>query len=100
MKPGKGDVSVCMKISGLQLTELKRYTVEMCEAYGLDGKIERYKGARPISLYRWDLDCIIAVLDTALDGHAAYPSQDSSSYLALSALRANLKRAYEQAYLR
>ena len=99
MKPGKGDISVCMKISGLQLTELQRYSVEMCEAYGLDGKIEKYMGTRPISLYRWDLDCILDVLDLALDDNTAYPSQDSPSYLALSSLRESLKRAYEQTYL-
>ena len=73
MKPAKGDISVCMKISGLQLTELQRYSVEMCEAYGLDGKIEKYMGTRPISLYRWDLDCILDVLDLALDDNTAHP---------------------------
>ena len=98
MKPEKGDIPVRIKISGLQLAELQRYTGDMCEAYGLDGKIEKYKGTRPIALYRWDLDCILDVLDIVLDDRAGYPNQESSDYLALSMLRSSLKHAYEQTY--
>ena len=31
--------------------------VRLAEAFWLDGKIDKYKGARPITLYRWDLEC-------------------------------------------
>jgi len=85
-------------ISGIQLKELQKYTGDMCEAYGLDAKIERYKGTRPISLYRWDLDCILDVLDMALADRANYPNQDSANYLALNALRAGLKQEYKKTY--
>ena len=82
----------------MQLKELQKYTGDMCEAYGLDNKIERYKGTRPISFYRWDLDCILDVLDMALADKANYPNQDCPSYLALSALRADLKQEYKKTY--
>jgi hypothetical protein len=98
LKPGKGDIPVHVKISGLQLTELQRHTGDMCEAYGLDSKIERYKGTKPISFYRWDLDCVLDVLDMALGDRTRYPSQDCSEYEALSSLRASLKQAYKQTF--
>jgi len=55
MKPGKKDIPLKIKIAGRQLEELQKHTWHMCEAFGLDMKIENYKGARPISLYSWDL---------------------------------------------
>ena len=39
MKPGKNDVAVLYQISGLQLTELQKYTGDMCEAFGLNDRI-------------------------------------------------------------
>ena len=44
MKPGKNDIPVKVKISGRQLTELQKHTWQMCEAFGLDHKIDNYKG--------------------------------------------------------
>ena len=52
MKPGKSDIPIKRKISGRQLEELQKHTWQMCEAFGLDRKIENYKGTRPISFYR------------------------------------------------
>jgi hypothetical protein len=98
LKPRKGDIQIHIRISGIQLNELQKYTGEMCEAYGLDVKIERYKGMRPISLYRWDLDCILDVLDMALADRENYPNQDSPNYLELNALRASLKQEYKKTY--
>ena len=98
MKPGKNDVPVKIKITGRQLEELQKHTVDMCEAYGLDRKIENYKGSRPISLYRWDLDCIIDVLDTALDDEKEYPDKKDDGYIKLQELHVNLKNAYRDTY--
>ena len=44
MKPGKNDIPVKVKITGLQLEELQKHTWHMIEAFGLDTKIENYKG--------------------------------------------------------
>lgn len=48
MKPGKNDIPVKIKISGIHLDELQRHTWLMTEAFGLDTKVSNYKGVRPI----------------------------------------------------
>jgi hypothetical protein len=48
-----------MLIDGEELAQLKRHTWLMAEAFGLDSRIERYQGKRPIGFYRWDMDCLI-----------------------------------------
>lgn len=65
----------------------------MCEAFGLDTKIEAYKGVRPISFYSWDLDCILAVLDIVLNDKKEYPDRNDEGYLKLSELYVALKKA-------
>lgn len=64
MKPGKRDVPVRVRIDGAELDALHELTAHLCESFGLDRRIERYRGTRPIALYRWDLDLILDVLDT------------------------------------
>jgi hypothetical protein len=54
MKPLPGDHRHRLLITGDELRELKRHTGAMAEAFGLDRKINNYKGSRPITLYRWD----------------------------------------------
>ena len=98
MKPRRKDVAVQCLISGLQLTELQKYTDCMIEAFGLNNKIERYKGKRPISLYRWDLDCILDVIDLSLNDTRNYPNPQGEGYLALLSLHQSLKTAYRDTY--
>jgi len=98
LKPGKGDRRVHVKISGLQLSELQEHTGAMCEAFGLDRKIERYKGTRPISLYHCDLECLLDVLDGVLGDTKQYPDHGTPVYIALNELRANLKQLYKQTF--
>jgi len=61
VKPGPGDHRHKLLICGDELRELKRHTYAMAEAFGLDTKIENYTGTRPITLYRWDLECLLDV---------------------------------------
>ena len=98
MKPGKNDVPVKVKIAGRQLEELQKHTWQMCEAYGLDSKIDNYKGTRPISLHSWDLDCILDVLYLALDDEKEYPDKKEEGYTNLYELYVNLKKAYKETY--
>lgn len=98
MKPGKNDIPIERKISGRQLEELQKQTWQMCEAFGLDRKIENYKGTRPISFYRWDLDCILDVLDMALDDEKEYPDKKDEGYIKLYELYVDLKKAYKETY--
>jgi hypothetical protein len=98
MKPGKNDIPIKVKISGMQLRELQKHTWQMCEAYGLDSKIENYKGTRLISLYSWDLDCILDVLFLALDDEKEYPDKKDEGYTKLHELYVNLKKTYRETY--
>ena len=68
----------------------------MCEAFGLDRKVENYKGTRPLSLYSWDLDCILAVLDVVLDDEKEYPDKEDEGYIKLQELYVDLKKAYKE----
>ena len=52
----------------------------MAEPFGLDRRIDQYMGKKPIGLYRWDLECLIDVLDFALNNPKEYPDHDSSNY--------------------
>ncbi len=98
MKPGKNDLPVKIKISGRQLSELQRHTWHMCEAFGLDRKVENYKGSRPISFYSWDLDCILDVLSMVLEDNREYPDKREEGYVQLHDLYTTLKLAYSETY--
>ena len=95
MKPGRNDVQLPVLIAGAQLDELKKHTYLMAESSGLDRRVERYRGTRPLGLYRWDLECLLDVLDLALADRSEYPSQDAPGYQALDALRRRVRAAYE-----
>ena len=98
MKPGPRDRRHRIRVSGAELRELKRHTHLMCEAFGLDRRIEQYAGTRPLTLYRWDLECLLAVLDIALADQGEYPDRNADTYLALDRLRGRLAREYGDAY--
>ena len=66
MKPGKNDIRYKVRFEGAELAVLHKLTAYMCEAFGLDRKIDAYKGTRAITLYSWDLDCLEAVVHMTL----------------------------------
>jgi hypothetical protein len=70
----------------------------MAEAFGLDRKIDNYKGRRPITLYRWDLECLMDVIDLALKDKRDYPNRSSPGYLALNSLGERLRHEYDSVY--
>ena len=70
----------------------------MCEASGLDTKIENYKGKRPISFYSWDLDCILDVLSMVLKDEVEYPNKNDEGYTKLNELYIDLKKACNETY--
>ena len=96
MKPGSRDIKIKILITGEDLKELQKHTCAMVEAYGLDRRVEQQKGKRPIGFYRWDLDCLIDVLDMALDDPEEYPDHNSSGYCALKRLSERLKSEYDR----
>ena len=96
MRPGPTDVKLAILITGDELHELKRFTIDMAEAFGLDRRIEAYSGKRPIGFYRWDVDCLLAVMDLALKDQRAYPDKSLSSYASLARLRDRLQEEYRR----
>ena len=98
MKPGPNDVKLAILITEDELRELKRFTIDMVEAFGLDRRIEAYSGRRSIGLYSWDVDCLLAVMDNALKDQRAYPDKASSSYVALKRLQVRLENEYRKVW--
>ncbi|MBL7162754.1 MAG: hypothetical protein ISS57_09130 [Anaerolineales bacterium] len=98
MRPGKRDHKNSILITGTELLELKRHTYMMVECFGFDNRFYRYKGKRPIGLYRWDMECLLAVIEAALADKDEYPSQDSPEYQALSSLHQRLINEYRTHY--
>ena len=98
MKPGKDDIPLIIKISGVQLEELQKHTWQMSESFGLDTKIENYKGIKPISLYSWDIDCILDVLDMTLNDQKEYPHKNGKGYLKFNDLYIHLKAMSKKLY--
>ena len=95
MKRGSGDHRHKLLICGDELRELQKHTGDMADAFGLDRKIENYQGTRPITLYRWDLDCLMDVIDMALKD---YSDQSSPQYQALKRLGDQLHHEYDSIY--
>jgi hypothetical protein len=98
MKPGSRDKSYSIHITGLELEELKELTWSMADSFGLDGRIERYQGKRPISFYSWDLDCLEDVLSLGIDDLRKHSGEESPRFEALMKLRERIQALRAEAY--
>jgi len=98
IKPGSRDYKLAILIAGAELDELQRHTWMMAESFGLDRRIEYYRGKRPIGLYRWDVECLLDVIDIALADPREYPSEEDPRCLVLKGLRDRLQQAYDEMY--
>lgn len=95
MKIPKNEIPAKIKISGIQLEALQEQSYQLCESFGLDSKIEDYKGTRPIHLYRWDIECLTDMLDETLKDPSEYPDKDDIGYKELEKLNLTLKELYK-----
>jgi hypothetical protein len=100
MKPGRRDRRYKILITGRELVELKRFACVMVEAFGLDRRIENYKGTRPIGFFPWDLDCLEAVTHSALKDKSMYPGLSGPGYEAMKRLNDRIVRLHAEAYAR
>ncbi len=82
-----------MLITGAELRELQR--LDMPESLGLDRRIRRYQGKRPIGLYRWDLDGLLATLSLVVEGRDACVSPKGVA--PLKAVHDRLQAVYDAA---
>ncbi|WP_244148942.1 hypothetical protein [Desulfonatronum thioautotrophicum] len=83
-------------ITGEELHQLRRHSYQMAEAFGLDRRIENYQGKRPIGLHSWDFDCLLAVIQCALEDERFYPDKEDLGYKALMNLYERLKKEYQK----
>jgi hypothetical protein len=98
IRPGRKDRKVSILITGMELDELQRFDWVMAESFGLDRRIANYQGVRPIGLWRWDIECLVGVIDSVLDDPEYYPTQDSPKYLAIKTLRDRLQAEEDALY--
>jgi hypothetical protein len=92
VKPGSKDRKANILITGPELDELQRFVWMMAESFGLDRRIDNYKGTRPLGLWRWDIEVLIEVIDVVLDDPEYYPTRDTPEYLALKTLGERLQK--------
>lgn len=92
VKPGSKDRKASLLITGLELDELQRFVWMMLESFGLDRRIANYQGVRPIGLWRWDIECLVDVIDSVLNDPEYYPVQGSAEHQAIKALRDRLMK--------
>jgi hypothetical protein len=91
VKPGSKDHKASILITGMELDELQRFVWMMAESFGLDRRIANYQGVRPMGLYRWDIECLVEVIDSVLNDPQYYPTQDSLEYHVIKNLRDRLQ---------
>ena len=91
VRSGSKDRKASNLITGLELDELQRFVWMMAESFGLDRRIANYQGVRPLGLWRWDLECLVDVIDSVLDDPEYYPTQEAPEYMAIKALRDRLQ---------
>lgn len=100
MKPGRHDIKVNILITGKELDELQKHTWSMAESFGLDSRIDNYRGKRPIGLYRWDMECLLDVVSMALEDPKEYPPEGSIEHEVTQGLYQRLKQIYDSTYER
>jgi hypothetical protein len=98
MKPCPGDIRHKLLIGGDELRELKRHAPTITEAFGLDRKIERYKGTRPLTLFRWDIECLMDMIEHELADRKEYPDRAAPEFLALKSVGQRLRQEYDHHY--
>ena len=95
MRPGKYDRKHYFLIQGAELRELK--ALDLPESFGLDRRIERYQGKRPLGLYRWDIEGLRDALSIILDEPDDYYSPPANKR-AIKKLLDRLQAEYDSAY--
>ena len=93
MKPGKHDHKHQVLITGAELRELK--LLALPESFGLERRVQRYEGKRPIGLYRWDLECLLDTLSLEMQEGRQHPRLRRKDIAALRSLHDRLRTEYD-----
>ena len=68
------------------------------ESFGLERGVERYQGKRPMSLYHWDLECLLETLSLEMTDRPLHPRPSRRDLAALRSLYDHLRKEYDVAY--
>jgi hypothetical protein len=98
MKPGKRDKKTKIQIQGEELAALQNISFLLSECFGLDSRIDKYKGTRPIGLYQWDYECLISGIEFAINNDKTRRSIPETEVSALASLLIKTKNTYSNSY--
>ncbi|XCN74910.1 MAG: hypothetical protein Q3M24_09265 [Candidatus Electrothrix aestuarii] len=98
MKPGKNDIKTNLLIQGDELDAMQDIGYVFTECFGLDTRIANYKGKKPLGLYQWDYECLIAGLDYIVNNEKGREGQSQNDLDLLSNLLERINRVYKKAY--
>ncbi|RLG15337.1 MAG: hypothetical protein DRN71_01530 [Candidatus Nanohalarchaeota archaeon] len=98
MKPGSRDIKYDVLIEGAELEELKKCSGAMAESFGLDRRIEKYQGKRPIGLYRWDIECLVMAIEWGINDLKVNPNKNAKEIAILEKLYARMKKLEDVAF--
>jgi hypothetical protein len=98
MKPGKKDIKINIRIQGEQLIALQKISFLFTECFGLDSRIDKYKGTKSIGLYQWDFECLIGGIEYAISDQKTKNSMRSSEINALTNLSNTINEIYKKTY--
>jgi hypothetical protein len=96
LKPGKYDRRHQVLIKDAELRVLKELSLP--ESFGLERRVERYQGKRPIGLYRWDLECLLDTLSLEMTDYPLHSRPRRTDLAALQSLYNRLRKEYDTAY--
>jgi hypothetical protein len=83
-------------IKDAELRVLKELSLH--EWFGLERGVERYQGKRPMSLYHWDLECLLETLSLEMTDRPWHPRPRKRDLAALQSLYGRLRKEYDVAY--
>ena len=96
LKPGKYDRRHRILIRGVELQALK--LLAMPESFGLESRIRRYEGKRPIGLYRWDWECLLDAWSLEWADRPQHRRLRRRDIDALKSLYERLRKEYDSVY--
>jgi len=100
IKPGPGDKKFYLHVTQDEADELVFHAFDLVECFGLDRRISKYKGKRPLGLYRWDIEALYEVYSSILenDPDHDYADKQSDEYRAMRSLVDKLRKLYNEAF--
>jgi len=98
MNPGKNDIKTNIFIEGDELDAIQNVCYVFTECFGLDSRIAKYKGKRPLGLYQWDYECLITGFDYIVNNEKGRKEVSISELQLLGNLLKRIHEIYESVY--